>query len=323
MNTRICLFFLLSMLILMPGALAGKIEINLMDNVVLEEKAITFSDVSTVSGDDTELVSKIKEIEIGTTPWANSARRIDLDFMRMRLYSSNINAEDVIFTNAKSVVVTVESTKLTGAEISQKAEEYLSSYLPVADRETTIELVRMPNDQWIPRRRDRIDLDISLVDTNKDRGNVELIVSASSDGTRFFKIPVFFKVRVYEYVAVAKKRIDRKQQLTKRNVFMARKETTNVHGFAFSSIDDLIGKVTTTAIQPNTILTENVVEIPPTIMQGTVVKLFIQTNGFKIVTKGMAQETGYIGDVIKVRNMESKKMLYGEIVDSDKVKITF
>ncbi len=65
MKTRISLLFVLSMFILTPDILAGNIEINLMDNVTLEEKAITFSDVSTVTGDDVKLVNKINEIEIG------------------------------------------------------------------------------------------------------------------------------------------------------------------------------------------------------------------------------------------------------------------
>ncbi|MBT5305168.1 MAG: flagellar basal body P-ring formation protein FlgA [Candidatus Scalindua sp.] len=323
MKTRIFLFFLISVFVLIPDILANKIEVDLTHRVVLKEKTITFSDVSTVTGDDVDLVNEINNIEIGMTPWANSTRRIDLDFLKMRLKSSNVTISDVTFTNSKSVVVSVESTKVTGHEIAQKAKEYLLSALPDADRETTVELVRMPGDKWIPRSMDDIDFDISLPDISKDRGNIDVIVSATSDGKRFFKIPVSFKVRVYEYVAIAKRRIGRNQQLTKRNLSMARRETTKIRGFAFFGIEDLVGMVTTTSIQPNTILTENEVEMPPTIKQGSIVKLLIQTSGFRIVTKGMAQQTGYTGEVIKVKNMDSKKLLFGEIIDSDSIRISF
>ncbi|MCF6159503.1 MAG: flagellar basal body P-ring formation protein FlgA [wastewater metagenome] len=322
MKIRISLFFLLGMLMVMPDVLAGKIEIHLMDNVVLEEKTITFSDISTITGDE-ELVNKINNIEIGKTPWVNNTRRISQEFLKIRLSLLNINTADVTFTNAKSVVVSVESTKLTGAEIAQKAKECLLNALPVDDRETTIELVNMPNDQWIPRRKDRIGLDASLVDPGKDRGNIEVIITAFSDGTCFFKIPVFFRVRVYEDVAVARTRIGRKQQLNTRNISIARRETTTIRGFIFSRIDDLTGRTTTAVIQPNTIITEDLVEIPPTIARGSVVELFIQSSGFKIVTKGIAQEAGYIGDVIQVKNIQSNKVLYGTIVDSDKIRVLF
>ncbi len=323
MKARISLILVLSTFILIPDISAGKIEVNLMDKVILEEKTITFRDISTVTGDDVKLVTRINDIEIGKTPWANSVRTINKDFMKMRLNASNVNVSDVSFTNANLVTVSVESTKVTGLEISQKAKEYLLSVLPVTDRETTIELARRPGDQWIPSKRDKINFNVSLVDSSKDRGKIELIITASSIGMRYFKIPVHFNVRVFEYVAITKRKITRNQQLTRGNVFMARRETTKIRGLAFSSRDNLTGKTAAVSIQPYTILTEDMVEIPPTIKQGSIVKLVIMSSGFNIVTKGQAQQTGYAGEVIKVKNLDSKKILYGEIIDSNRVQITF
>ncbi len=323
MKTGIILFFVISMFILMPNILADKVEINLLDRVILNEKTVTFSDVATVTGDDVDLVNKINKIEIGSTPWPNNTRKIGVDFMKMRLKFSNVKISDVVFNNAKSVEVSVESTKITGLEIAQKAKEYLLSILSVADRETTIELVRFPVDQWVPRKMSEVYLDVSLVDSNKDRGNIDLIVSATSNSIPLFKVPVNFKVRVFEYVAISKKRIGRHRNLTRENIFIDKRETTKMRGIAFSSMENLVGKMTTKVIQPNTILTEGIVEIPPTITQGSLIRMFIKANGFKIVTKGIAQQTGNTGEVIKVKNLDSKKILYGKIIDSDKVQIVF
>jgi flagella basal body P-ring formation protein FlgA len=65
------------------------------------------------------------------------------------------------------------------------------------------------------------------------------------------------------------------------------------------------------------------VGIPPTISQGSLVKLIVQKSGFKIVTKGLAQQAGYKGEVIRVKNINSKKMLYGTIVDSDSIHVVY
>ena len=241
----------------------------------------------------------------------------------MRLKFSNVKISDVVFKNVKSVEVSVESTKITGLEIAQKAKEYLLNTLSVADREATIELIRFPGDQWVPRKRSEVDIDISLVDSSKYRGNIDLIASATSNSIPLFKVPVNFKVRVFEYVAIAKKRIGRHRNLSRENIFMDKRETTKLRGIAFSSMDDLLGKMTIRAVQPNTILTEGIVETPPTVTQGSLIKMFIKADGFKIVTKGLAQQTGYTGEVIKVKNLDSKKTLYGKIIDSDKVQIVF
>jgi flagella basal body P-ring formation protein FlgA len=175
----------------------------------------------------------------------------------------------------------------------------------------------------VPVRRDKIDFEITLVDSSKDRGKIELIVSASSNSKLFFKVPIYFNVRVFEFVAITKRKTGRKQPLTKENVFIARRETTRLRGMAFSSIDDLKGMTTTRPVQSRTILTDYMVETPPTIKQGSLVKLIVKKSGFRIVTKGLAQQTGYKGEVIKVKNLDSKKMLYGKIINSDSVQVVY
>ncbi len=323
MKTKTISIFVISMFILIPNILADKIEISLLDRVTLNEKTLTFRDLATVTGNNIDMVNKINDIKLGSTPWPNSTRKIGVDFMKMRLKFSNVKISDVVFKNAKSVTVSVESTKITGIEIAQKAKEYLISVLSEADKETTIELLRLPFDQWIPRKRSEIDFDISLVDSSKDRGNIDLIVSATSNSVSLFRVPVNFKVRVFEYVAISKKRIGRHHNLSRENTFMDKRETTKIRGITFSSMENLIGNMTTRVVRPNTILTEGIVEIPPTVRQGSLIKLFIEARGFKIVTKGLAQQTGYTGEVIKVKNLDSKKMIYGKIIDSDKVQIIF
>ncbi|MCP4255841.1 MAG: flagellar basal body P-ring formation protein FlgA [Candidatus Scalindua sp.] len=323
MIKRMILFSLLVMFTFLPDIFAGKIEISLMDKVILEDDEITIRDISTVTGDDADLVNTIESIVLGNAPGANSTRRISLSFITMRLKSASVDVSEITFTDAKSSLVSVESTKIKGLEIAQKAKEYLLDFLPMDDRETTVELGRIPANQWVPKRRDKIDFYITLIDTSKDRGKIELVVSASSDSKRYFKVPVYFNVRVFEFVAITKKKLRRKQQITREDIFIARRDTTRMRGMAFSSIDDLKGMTTITPIQAHTILTDHMVEIPPTIRQGSLVKLIVKKSGFKIVTKGLAQQTGYKGEVIKVKNINSKKMLYGTIVNSDSVHVVY
>ena len=323
MSIRITLFSLLSMFILLPNVFAGKIEINLKNKVVLEDEIITVNDISTVTGDDADLVNKIKGIEIGHAPGANNERRIDISFIGMRLNASNVNVTDVSFTDTKSVLVSVKSTKIKGLEIAQKAKEYLLDFLPMDGRETTVEIGRVPADQWVPRRRDKIDFYITLVDTSKDRGRIELIVSASSNGKLFLKYRFILTSGYLNLSLLQRRKHAANNQLTEENVFIARRETTRIRGMAFSSINDLKGMTTTTSVQPHTILTDYMVETPPTMKQGSIVKLIVKKSGFKIVTKGLAQQTGYKGEVIKVKNLDSKKMLYGKIINSDSVQVIF
>ena len=60
MMIRMALFSLLIMFTFLPCVIAGKIEIDLEAKVTLEEDEITIADVATVTGDDEDLVTRLK-----------------------------------------------------------------------------------------------------------------------------------------------------------------------------------------------------------------------------------------------------------------------
>lgn len=323
MRIRVYFYLVFMTFVSLHIASASQIEINIKDKVTVKEKIITIADISTVTGDDAALVERINNTEVGKAPWPNNQRRIDRDFLKMRLMALNIDLSDIAFKGTRAVRVSVESTKITGDEIVQEAKEYLLSVLPSDDRETTIELERMPEGRWVTGKRDEIILDVFLADTARDRGNVEVIVSAISNDISSFKVPVFFKVRVFEYIVVTKEKIGRQKSLTKENILLARRETTRIRGFLFKSIDDVTGKSASRTIYPNTIITDDIIEIPLAVKKGSIVKMFIKTENFSIVTKGLAQGSGRTGDVIQVESIGSKKVVYGRIIDSNNVQVIF
>ena len=323
MKSKVFLYLVMTFLAVMITAQASQIEIDIMDKVTLKEKIITIRDISQVTGDDDTLIKKINDIEVGKTPWPNNHRRIDRDFFKMRLVSSGIGLSDIVFEGSKAAIVSVEATKITGTEITEKAKEHLLFATQSFNRDITIELENNPGDQWVTKKRDEIYIDASLADGNKNRGNVVVMVMANADGVLLFKIPVRFNVRVFESIAVTKKKIDRHESLTAENVFMARRETTKVSGEIFSDIESLRGKIASTQIVPFAVITEEIIETPPTIKRGDTVKLFIRTENFKIITKGLAQENGVTGEIIKVQNFDTKKVLRGRIVDYENVQILF
>ncbi|GJQ58236.1 MAG: flagella basal body P-ring formation protein FlgA [Candidatus Scalindua sp. AMX11] len=302
---------------------ATQIKIDMINKVTLKEKVITIRDISQVTGDDDDLIKQINEIEVGRTPWPNNRRKIDRDFIKMRLVSSGINLPDIAFEGPRLAVVSVESTKISEAEIVEKAKEHLIFSQQSFNRDITIELRSAPSEQWVAKSRDEIYLEASLADTNKMRGNVVVMVMAMSDGIPLFKIPVHFRVRVFEFIAITKKKLDRHKSLTAENSFLARRETTRVQGTVFSSIDDLKGKVTSRQVLPFTVITEEIVETLPTVRKGDMVKLYIKTETFKIVTKGFAEENGVTGDIIKVKDLDTRKVIHGKIIDAANVQILF
>ncbi|MDQ1273357.1 MAG: flagellar basal body P-ring formation protein FlgA [Planctomycetota bacterium] len=319
----------LNFMMLLPAALlfgvhtavGEKINIEIKDKVTLPEKQIILGDIAYVSCNNPSLLERINNILIGNTPWPGNARKIERDILSARLVDEGIDLKEVSYGSTTSALVSVESITISGEYILKKAKEYLLSKLFQPEREIIIESDRPPKDKLLPASEGIIRLEVSQTDANKDRGNVQLVVRILINEKLYVKVPVFFNIRVYEDIVTSNRKIDRNSILTLDNLVINRVETTKLAGLTFANIEDLLGKRAIRALSPNTPITAEIVDNPPAIKKGDFIKIFVQTGNLHVVTKGVAKEDGYLGKIIRIKNIDSNKELYGKVEDSSSVKI--
>ncbi len=51
--------------------------------------------------------------------------------------------------------------------------------------------------------------------------------------------------------------------------------------------------------------------------------ILAEKNGMKITTPGILKQDGYENAMVQVLNIESKKIIYGRLVDANTVKVSF
>jgi flagella basal body P-ring formation protein FlgA len=65
------------------------------------------------------------------------------------------------------------------------------------------------------------------------------------------------------------------------------------------------------------------IETPPLVQRGDIVVMIAETGELKISTQGEARQRGGRGDRIKVMNLDSRKSVYGCVVDRNTVRVDF
>ncbi len=314
------MFFAMSNMGMVHGEI---INIEIKDKVTLPEKQMVLGDIAYVSCNDPSLLERINNVFIGNTPWPGNIRRIEKDIIAARLADEGLELKAIVFGSATSSLVSVESVAVKGEEILKKAKDYLLAKLSRSEGEIIIETDRPPADKLLPATEGDVRFEISQIDANKDRGDVQLVVRIFINDKQYSKIPVFFTIRVYEDVVVAKRKIDRNGILSDDDLLVKRLETTRLGSLTYGSIEELEGKRAVRFIQPNSPITQDIVDNPPVMKKGDVVKVLIQANNFSVTAKGVAKEDGFLGKVIKVKNIDSNKELYGTVENSDTVRILF
>jgi len=100
------------------------------------------------------------------------------------------------------------------------------------------------------------------------------------------------------------------------------RETDLPPGGAFlKSMDEAVGLRLTAALGPGIAITTRNVARAPTIMKGETVTLTAEGEGFVIATPGRAEEDGYEGDLVAVKNIKSGIVLSGRVAQGGVVLV--
>lgn len=85
--------------------------------------------------------------------------------------------------------------------------------------------------------------------------------------------------------------------------------------------ESIVGKRLLRPVAAGTPLLLDLLADAPTIARGASVTLLVEANGVRVTTAGQAKEEGFTGNSISVMNLDSRKVVYGEVVDGTTVKI--
>ena len=101
----------------------------------------------------------------------------------------------------------------------------------------------------------------------------------------------------------------------------SRIETIRLHKSSVWDRTQLKGAMSKQSILAGRAITLSDLERAQVIKSGTIITLVATINGLGVEARGMALQHGGIGDIIRVRNLASKKVLTGRVIDMGRVEI--
>jgi flagella basal body P-ring formation protein FlgA len=128
------------------------------------------------------------------------------------------------------------------------------------------------------------------------------------------RVPV--KVQVYKQVVVSTSQIMKEQPLGGNEIAMARQDITQVNDGYFQSIEELNGLVAQKAIPAGTVIKHHMVKQPTLVHRGETVRIVVEAPGIRIEGQGVAQNDGIKGQMIKIKNLRSNRMVDAMVLDT-------
>jgi flagellar basal body P-ring formation protein FlgA len=289
---------------------ASLVRIYLPQEVHVQVTQLDIASMGIVRCSDEALARKASSVAMGRAPWPRETMTIDRQSILSRLASAGIDTNKVKITGAEKVAVLRDERIFASDELLKAAERFLQETRPGPEG-CMWRLAKPVRELAVPKSRD-LHLTARLMKDSTD-AVVKLEVVALAGQIEAGKVEATFRVVFAAQQAVASKDIAAGATLTKDNV---RLEAVSAEARPAENWIPPYGMVATRSVTAGTVLKAGTFTAPrPEVLvkRGQVVTMRVGGEGFTITAVGEAMEDGHGGDVIKVRNSDTKRVVIAKV----------
>ena len=151
--------------------------------------------------------------------------------------------------------------------------------------------------------------------------NTKTTVGVRCPGSNPWTIYVSATISRVDKVLVARLHLRRGSQIKASDFDFKEYDLNRLKYGYFTDLKQILGKTLKRHLNQGAVLTPSAIAISKVIKRGESVSILAETAGITIRAKGQALEAGGIGDIIRVKNLNSKKEIEARITGPGQVKV--
>ncbi|NOQ45262.1 MAG: flagellar basal body P-ring formation protein FlgA [Desulfobulbaceae bacterium] len=315
---KIIALFIFFLLLLTGMLSAAALEVAFQPNATVSEATVRLSDIAVISpaGDAANLLGVNS---VATAPAAGRTR----DLKAVSIISSMRHipeAENVFWKGSDTITVKREGLHISKDQLQQIIAQYLQQNLDKLPRaEIRFTSIRAPSELILP---------IGELTWKVTPSKLEIIGSSSFsilfkiDGKAVKNCTVRGKLEALTDVVTATVNLRRGEIILPDQIKMTRLNLAKLEN-PFQSPELVVGMEVTRTIRAGRVIDKRHVAPPPVIKEGELVKIFAGKGHLRISTIGIAKTGGRSGDTIRVKNINSNKLIHCRVDAPGIVSVEF
>lgn len=300
LKTLLIIMYVASFQFVSQFAFAKKGELTFPSAIEISpRKSITLYDIVEAKGVTQDVLDSLRSIEVGNA----QTRTVSKSELIKKL-----RGIETFFLFPTEVKILRSNQKVSRMELERKIKNQLLSQC--SQCEYQIQINSVPQN---------LTADWSL-DLNVDLNKNSVMVPIYSQNSTQQKGWVTAEVRKYAMAAILNQSVRAGEVITADMVTMEKRLIQSMTDAAINS-KNLIGMQAARYLNARQVLSFRDLKKETILKRGQVVKAFVGKGNFEVSIMAQAEEAGSIGDIIKVKNIDSQKLFAGRVVDRGVVQI--
>jgi len=151
-------------------------------------------------------------------------------------------------------------------------------------------------------------------------GPKTLYVSVLINGEEFGRVKLRGNLQLYGDVVCLTKQLDRHALLTEEDITIIRRDVSGLDPRMLNSLDDALGKQLKTSLRVGSILYSHLLESPPLVKRGDLVTIMARSGAVKVTAPGQVRNAGALGELVRVKNLMSRRVIYATVLGTNLVE---
>ena len=311
-------FLLAFLLVGFQAAAALGLEIRFLEEATVTGSQVLLRDIAAISPDNALAQSLGKRI-VSAAPRPGGSKTLKTAAIQSYLELTE-NLTDAQWQGPATITLQRRGLELGPEQISQIIAEYLQKNLERLPR-ADIRFVpgTMPRPVTLPFGK----LSWEVIPSNPDiLGSSSFSVILKVDGKTVENMTVRGKLEAWADVVIATRSIKKGSRIASDQLGLRRMDISRLQD-PITTREKIIGLIAKQTLHAGRAIEKRHVKLPPHIKKGDQVKIVAHKGSLNISTMGIAMADGRRGDMIRVRNIQSNKLIYCLVAAPGLVTVSF
>lgn len=321
MSKKIGLIILFQLCLLLNSVFAAGVTVAIDEQVKVEGRTLFLGQIAKISGGDEETNQNLRELKIGDAPVPGGSFVLTKDVIYMRIAATGTDVNSITWLVPNYVTVIGNSQNISAQTLINKGIEAIRSQVgPNVDKDD-LSIVFIGRGQDVIAPVGNVTLVSSLPYGIRYNTPATVTISVNANEQAVSKVVLKFNVKLYSQVAVAARHVDVHEIFTEDSLRYERMDTGRISAGFVTDTSKIIGRMARRAITPGMVILDSMVNKPMLVKRGNVVVLVALLGNLEVTASGQAMQDGYEGQLIRIKNASSNKIVLGKVVDKNRVQV--
>lgn len=293
--------------------------LTLKPTAVVNGENVRLGDVAELNGKNEQ--GAILETEVGRSPKPGQTRFVSADYIRIRLRQAGFDTNAMTFKGPQDVKVSRPWVTLPVGRIRAAVDAAIRSHMAWNSEDVTVSDIQFDETVQLPVGK----LTYRIVPNRHEDylGATILALHLYVNGEPVRKLWVNATISVMADVVTVVRPLGKHRRIGLEDIRVERRDLSGLGSETIRGVKEALGSRTTRMIYPGTVLQAGMIDQPPVVKRGDIVKIIAETGAMTITATGIVKQQGRKGEMVRVMNTDSNRVILARVTGPDAVVVDF